>query len=100
MPDDEVAVLHDTLAAHRAMLMGARRARAELDLEGALEVHAGLGSIMTRWTEFSAVEQREIVRTIEYLINDDDDQHDLTDPDGFADDVAELHRLQAFLGYV
>lgn len=100
MPDHEQTVLEESLAAHRAMLMGAWESNADLDIEGALEVHAGLSTIMTRWPEFSAHEQREIITTIEYLITSQDHNPDLQGPDGFRDDVAELHRLQAFLGYV
>jgi hypothetical protein len=100
VPDHEETVLRESLASHRALLAGALRTNPDLDLDGALQVHAGLGSILTRWSEFSATEQREIVATVEYLINSDDSEPDLVGPDGFRDDVAQLHRLQAFLGYV
>ena len=59
MPDDEVAALTETLATHREMLTGAIRTYPELDLQRALEVHAGLGDLMTRWTHFTADQQRE-----------------------------------------
>lgn len=97
MPDDEVAALTESLASHREMLIGAIRINPELDLERALEVHAGLGDVMSRWTHFTAEQQREIVRTIEYLINDEDSVPDLRTPDGFRDDLAQFHQLQAFL---
>jgi hypothetical protein len=100
VPDDELQVLYDALAAHRSVLMGAREANDQVDVGGALAVHAGLSNLMTRWSEFSAAEQREVVRTIEYLINSDDEQPDFSGPDGFRDDLAALRRLQAFLGYV
>jgi len=100
MSDDELQLLHDTLAAHRSMVLAAKQVDDDVDLEGALTVHAGLGNLISRWSEFSVGEQREIIRTLEYLVNPDDDQPDLGGPDGFRDDLAELRRLQGFLGYV
>jgi hypothetical protein len=102
MAVDEVTVLREALAAHRAMLMGALSGNAELDIDRALLVHAGLARILARWGEYSAPEQRRIVATVEYLVNPDDGGRigdDLHDPDGFLDDLAEFDRLQAELGY-
>lgn len=101
MPDDVLTVLHETLRNHRSMLLAAARTNAELDLDSALQVHAGLGNILADWPEFSAVQQRKIISTIEFLVNPTDDgKPDLTTPDGFDDDLAELQSLNAFLGYV
>ena len=100
MSDDELALLNATLAAHRQMLLGAHEANPDLDLHRALEVHAGLGAILTRWSDYRASEQRMIVKTIEYLVNDEDDEPDLRSPNGFDDDLHQLHRLQEYLGYV
>lgn len=101
MPDDELTVLRETLHNHRLMLMAAARANAELDLDSALTVHAGLGNILADWPDFTAVQQRKIISTIEFLVNPTDGgQPDLTTPDGFRDDLVELQRLHAFLGYV
>lgn len=101
MPDDVLDVLRETLHNHREMLLAAARANADLDLDAALQVHAGLGSILADWSEFTADEQRKIVSTIEFLVNPDDRGHaDLTTPDGFHDDLAELRRLHVFLGTV
>lgn len=101
MADDVLDVLRETLHNHRLMLVAAARANAEVDLTSALEVHAGLGAVLADWSDFSAGQQRQIVSTIEFLVNPDDDgKPDLTTPDGFDDDLAELRRLHAFLGYV
>lgn len=101
MADDVLTVLRETLQNHRLMLMAAARTNTEVDLDTALQVHAGLGSILADWPEFTARQQREIVSTIEFLVNPDDGgQPDLTTPDGFHDDLAQLRRLHDFLGYV
>ena len=64
-------------------------------------MHAGLGTILADWSDFTAGQQRQIVSTIEFLVKPTDaGQPDLTTPDGFRDDLAELHRLHAVLGYV
>ena len=97
---DELRILTDALAAHRQMLFGASETHRDLDLHRALEVHAGLGAILTRWPEYTVVEQRRIVATIEYLLNDEDADPDLRSPTGFGDDLHELHQLQEYLGYV
>jgi hypothetical protein len=101
MTDDEVSMLRGVLSAHRSMLMGALSTNRNLDIDRAFHVHAGLSKILCHWDEFNVNEHREIVRTVEYLVNpEDDDVNDLTSPDGFADDLAELRKLQDFLGYV
>ncbi len=93
-------MLRYALSTHRSVLMGALHCNEQLDIERAFQVHAGISRILTRWEEFTAREQREIVRTVEYLVNTDDDINDLTSPDGFVDDLAELDKLRAYLGYV
>lgn len=99
MADDEVTMLRDALSAHRSMLLGALHGNAELDIDRAFQVHAGLARLLASWDDFSCREQREIVRTVEYLVNADDNVNDLTSPDGFVDDLEQFQRLQSFLGY-
>ena len=96
---DEVVVLRQALSAHRAILSGALQGNAELDIDRAFQVHAALAKILTHWDEFTAHEQREVISTIEYVLNSDDEVNDLTAPDGFADDLERVRRLQALLGY-
>ena len=98
MSDDELSVLRDALSTHRSMLMGALHRNADLDIDRAFQVHSGLSRILARWDEYTANEQRQIVRTIEYLVNADDDVPDLTTPNGFTDDLAELRKLEASSG--
>ena len=56
--------------------------------------------MMARWSDDNTAEQRQIVKTIEYLVDEEDDTLDLRSPNGFADDLPELHQLQEYLGYV
>lgn len=101
MADNEVAVLRDALSAHRSMLMGALSSNDELDIDRAFEAHAGLSRILAHWDEFTANQHRHIMRTVGYLVNDDDEGgHDLTSPNGFVDDLDQLHELKVALGYV
>ena len=94
-------MLRGVLSAHRSMLEGALQTNRDLDIDRAFHVHAGLSKILAHWDDYNATEQRRIISTVEYLVNpEDDDVNDLTSPDGFADDLAALRRLQDFLGYV
>jgi hypothetical protein len=95
---DEVGVLRTTLSAHRSMLVGALNSNHELDIDRAFAAHAGLARILTRWDDLTAHQQRAVMETVEYVVNSDDDEPDLTSPDGFADDLARVRALQAALG--
>jgi len=92
-------VLRDTLSAHRSMLMGALNSNGHLDIDRAFAAHAGLARVLTHWDEMTAHQQRAVMETVEYVVNSDDDEPDLTSPDGFADDLARVRALQAALGY-
>ena len=96
---DEVAVLRELLSAHRSIVLGALHAGADVNVSAAFMIHAELARLLARWDEFSANEQREIIRPIEYFVNSDDDIPDLDSPNGFADDWEQVRQLQAFLGY-
>ena len=96
---DEVVVLRETLTAHRAMLEGALHGNDRLDIDRAFAAHAGLARILAHWDEYTARQQRAVVETVHYVVMSDDDQHDLTAADGFADDLARVRALQESLGY-
>lgn len=100
MTDYQVRVLRQVLSDHRAMVEGALQVAPHVDIHRAYEIHAGLSQLLARWDSFSPPEQREIVRTIEYVVNSDDEQPDFAGPDGFQDDLAEFERLKARLGYL
>ncbi len=93
-------MLREVLSAHRSVLMGALQGNDALDIDRAFQIHAGLFRILAHWDEFTANQHRQIVRTVEYVVNADDEVNDLTSPDGFADDLAQLRELQDSLGYV
>ena len=100
MVDDAVTVLRNALSARRSVLMGALHGNQHLDIDRAFQIHAGLSRILTHWDEFIADQQREVISTIEYVVNTDDDVNDLTSPDGFLEDLERLHQLRSSLGYV
>jgi hypothetical protein len=81
------------------MLMGALNSNGELDIDRAFAAHAGLARVLTHWDELTAHQQRAVMETVEYVVNDDDDEPDLVSPDGFADDLARVRALQTALGY-
>lgn len=99
MSTDEVVILRETLSAHRAMLLGAMHGNDRLDIDRAFAAHAGLTRILAHWDEYTARQQRAVVETVEYVVKSDDDEHDLTSADGFADDLARVRALQESLGY-
>jgi hypothetical protein len=100
MTDDHVQVLRQVLSAHRAMVEGALQVAPHVDIARAYEIHAGLSRLLARWDSFNTYQQREIVRTIEYVVNSDDEQPDFAGPDGFQDDLIEFERLKTRLGYL
>ncbi len=100
MLNDEVAVLREALSCHRSMLTGALSGNADLDIGRAFQIHAEMAKILTHWDDFNAHEQREVIATVQYIIDTEDDENDLTSPDGFLDDMARVDQLQHFLGYV
>jgi hypothetical protein len=81
------------------MVLGALHAGADVDVSTAFAIHADLARLLAHWDEFSANEQREIVRTIEYVVNSDDEVPDLVSPNGFDDDREQVRNLHAYLGY-
>ena len=93
-------MLRDTLSAHRSMLMGALQTNHGLDIDRAFAAHAGLSRVLTHWDELTAQQQRAVMETVEYVVKSEDDEHDLTSPAGFADDLARVRALQASLGYL
>ena len=92
-------MLRETLTAHRAMLEGALHGNDRLDIDRAFAAHAGLARILAHWDEYTARQQRAVVETVHYVVMSDDDQHDLTAADGFADDLARVCALPESLGY-
>ena len=92
-------MLRDALSAHRSMLMGALTSNGRLDIDRAFAAHAGLVRILTHWDELTASQQRAVMETVQYVVDSDDDEPDLTSPDGFADDLARVRALQSALGY-
>lgn len=92
-------MLRDTLSAHRSMLVGALTTNPELNIDRAFAAHAGLARILAHWDEFTATQQRAVVKAVEYVVKSDDDEPDLTSPVGFADDLARVRELQGDLGY-
>ncbi len=92
-------MLRDTLSAHRSMLMGALQTNHGLDIDRAFAARAGLSQVLAHWDELSAHQQRAVMETVEYVISSEDEEHDLTSPDGFADDLARVRALQESLGY-
>ncbi|MBA8795759.1 hypothetical protein FHX74_003400 [Friedmanniella endophytica] len=100
MSDDEVAVLREALTSHQAMVTGALAGNDQVDIRRAFAIHADMARILAQWDTYSAHEQREIVKTVQYIIDTEDDDNDLTSPDGFLDDMARVDRLQQLLGFV
>jgi hypothetical protein len=66
-----------------------------LDLELALSLHKKLGSLLDRWHSYNASQRDRIVRTINYVVDMDDEEHDLRSPIGFVDDSEHVDELLA-----
>lgn len=100
MLNNEVGVLREALSCHRAMLTGALSGNDQLDIGRAFQIHAEMTKILSHWDDFSTNEQREVMATVQYVIDTEDDTNDLTSPDGFLDDLARVDELRLFLGYL
>lgn len=100
MTANEVTALRDVLSAHQAAVRGASQVSDKVDLERVAEVHTGISWLLTQWDEFSANEQREIIRTIQNVVDRPVGRSNLSSVEGALDEVAELRRLEALLGYL
>lgn len=66
-----------------------------LDLNLAEQVHIRLRAILDRWDDLSDEDRAAVADTVEYVVTDDDEEHDLRSPiglEGDAEHVAELER--------
>jgi hypothetical protein len=77
--------LREWLAGHRDGL--ARYGSNEfLDRDLALDLHRKLESLLGKWDIYDIPEQHLIAETIRYLVDAEDEEHDLRSPIGFVDD--------------
>lgn len=87
-PDDLRALLAD----HRRTLDAATD-NEFLDRELALSLHKKLESVLDRWHSYNASQRSHVVRTITYVVDMDDEEHDLRSPIGFVDDSEHVDEL-------
>lgn len=49
-----------------------------------------MNSVLDRWNDLSEEHQQLVARAVAYLVDTDDDEHDLRSPIGFVDDAAQV----------
>jgi len=56
-------------------------------------LHRKLEAVLDRWDSYDAVRQDRITRTVRYVVDTDDEEHDLRSPIGFVDDGEQVDDL-------
>ena len=87
-PDDLRALLSDHLRT-----LNAATDNEFLDLELAQSLHKKLEFVLDRWHSYNASQRSHVVRTINYVVDMDDEEHDLRSPIGFVDDSEHVDEL-------
>jgi hypothetical protein len=88
----EVGQLRALLASHQDLLEQTE-GNEFIELEFARSLHRKLASVLDRWDTFTDTEQREVIETAQYLVETDDEEHDLHSPIGFVDDGERIDAL-------
>jgi hypothetical protein len=86
------------LSEHMDALRAAASQNPLLDLDLAEEVHRRLATIIERWDDLSDEDRAAVADTIEYVVNDDDEEHDILSPIGLEDDAEHVEALERRLG--
>lgn len=94
VPAPTAASLRELLAEHERAVVEARH-NEFLDVDLVSSLHRKLGLVLDRWDSFDEAQQGHIVRTVQYLVDMDDEEHDLRSPIGLIDDDEQVTGLLA-----
>ncbi|MGH3624800.1 MAG: hypothetical protein ACRDQ5_23925 [Sciscionella sp.] len=89
---DTVCELRDLLAQHRKAITEGGYSEF-LDVDFALSLHHKLDAVLDRWDSFGQAQRGDIARTVRYVADTDDEEHDLRSPIGFIDDGEQVVAL-------
>lgn len=64
-----------------------------LDLNLALSLHDKVAALLERWDVFSLQETQSVAEVVQYLVDTDDEEHDLLSPIGLVDDEEQVSEL-------
>jgi hypothetical protein len=92
--------LRAAVGAHLATLRGSETAHPFVDLSLVEALHRRTGVILDRWPTWSDAERVAVREVLAYLIDSDDEEHDLRSPIGLVDDEERLAVLERRLGLV
>lgn len=100
MTDDDPGVgdLRARLGAYVATLRGSAVRHPFLDLTALDSIEARVAAVLNRWDEWSDEDRQLIRRAVDYLVETDDEEHDLLSPIGLVDDEEHLAALERRLG--
>ncbi|MGH3861246.1 hypothetical protein [Actinokineospora sp.] len=56
----------------------------------AARLHAKIDAVLDRWDSLDAGKRALVAETIDYLVDTDDEEHDLRSPIGFVDDAERV----------
>lgn len=89
---DHVDELRDALARHREAVEHSS-GHEFVDHQLAESLHRSMDSVLDRWFDLSEEHQRMVARAVAYLVDTDDDEHDLRSPIGFVDDAEQIQAV-------
>jgi hypothetical protein len=91
-PGTGPAELRALLATHQ-QLLAADDHNEYLDVDFALSLHRKLEAVLDRWDSYDAARHDRITRTVRYVVDTDDEEHDLRSPIGVVDDGEQVDDL-------
>ncbi len=64
-----------------------------VDIDLARDLHQKLALVLDRWTQLTDAQRHSVTATVHYLVDTDDEEHDLHSPIGFVDDGEKVDAL-------
>lgn len=87
-----------SVTGHLDALVAESQSRPFIDVGLVEEIRARVGSVLDRWHEWDEAQRAGIGEFVTYLVDADDEEHDLLSPIGLVDDDERLRALEHRLG--
>lgn len=98
MSDARPDQLRRQLGTFLAAIDAAAAANPFLEGSAAQALEARLALVIDRWPELNEAERQRVIDTVTYVVDPDDEEHDLLSPIGLVDDEERVAELERELG--
>ncbi|MFN8075128.1 MAG: hypothetical protein U0Q15_06860 [Kineosporiaceae bacterium] len=96
--EQDPVALASLVSAHLDTLCAGVQLHPFVDLPLVEVLRERIGTILSRWDEWDDVQRAAVRDVVEYVVDSDDEEHDLRSPIGLVDDEERLAELERFLG--